>query len=206
MSKVLPRRIKTRLQAVRGLFLILGIASLAFVGYSLLDAKLFQTYANWRFDRAVQHPSSPVAFVQPTTVIALLPTHHELSSAVPVSGSTLGRIEIERLGISVMILEGTEAKTLRRSVGHIVGTALPGEFGNVGLAGHRDTFFRGLRDIQMGDEISLTTLGGLYHYRVKSMEIVPPEDIGVLNNSGGSELTLVTCYPFDFIGPAPKRF
>ena len=105
-----------------------------------------------------------------------------------------------------MIQEGTSDRTLQRGVGHITGTALLGKSGNVGLAAHRDTFFRKLRDIQAGDDIKLTTLTGSVLYRVELISIVEPEDSRVLSNSGENVLTLVTCYPFSYIGPAPKRF
>jgi len=118
----------------------------------------------------------------------------------------LGRIEIGTIGLSAMILEGTDGKTLRRAVGHIPGTALPGQQGNAAIAGHRDTFFRGLRNILKDDEITLTTSNGTHRYRVDSTQVVEPEDIWVLDHSDESILTLVTCYPFYFVGPAPQRF
>jgi sortase A len=121
-------------------------------------------------------------------------------------GSALGRIEISRIGLAVIIAEGTDEKTLQRAVGHITGTSLPGEQGNVALAGHRDTFFRELRNIRQDDEVTLTTPGGSFSYRVDSIKVVAPENTAVLNDSGESILTLVTCYPFYFVGPAPKRF
>ncbi len=118
----------------------------------------------------------------------------------------MGRIEIGTIGLSAMILEGTDGKTLRRAVGHIPGTALPGQQGNVAIAGHRDTFFRGLRNSLKDDEITLTTLSGSYRYRVDFTKVVEPEDTEVLDRSDDAILTLVTCYPFYFVGPAPKRF
>jgi len=121
-------------------------------------------------------------------------------------GTSLGRIEISRLGMAVMIVEGADEKSLQHAVGHIAGTALPGEQGNVGIAGHRDTFFRPLRNIRLNDDVKLTTLTGSYRYRVDSVKIVRPEDGNVLIDSGGSVLTLVTCYPFYFVGSAPMRF
>jgi sortase A len=128
-----------------------------------------------------------------------------VESAVP-EGSPLGRIEIGTIGLSAMILEGTDGKTLRRAVGHIPGTALPGQQGNIAIAGHRDTFFRGLRNIHQDDEITLTTLNGTSRYRVDFTQVVEPEDIAVLDHSDEAILTLVTCYPFYFVGPAPQRF
>ena len=117
-----------------------------------------------------------------------------------------GRLEIQRLGISVLVVEGTGPTELRRAVGHIAGTALPGRSGNVGIAGHRDMFFRPLRKIQPGDMITLTTALGQYRYRVAFAKVVSPNDITVLNPDGTEILTLVTCYPFYFVGSAPERF
>jgi sortase A len=118
----------------------------------------------------------------------------------------IGRMEIPRLNLSVVVFEGTTSKTLRRAAGHITGTALPGQPGNVGVAGHRDTFFRPLRNIQPNDIITLTTLRGAYRYRVVSTKIVRPDNVAVLDPDGTEVLTLVTCYPFYFVGPAPDRF
>jgi sortase A len=123
------------------------------------------------------------------------------------AGGLIGRIEIPRLGLSVIVAEGVDALTLRRAVGHIPRTAMPGQpAGNVGLAGHRDTFFRPLRNIRRDDVITLATPRGEYRYRVVSTRIVNPSDVGVLDPGGSEVLTLVTCYPFYFIGPAPSRF
>jgi len=128
------------------------------------------------------------------------------SPPAPIAGQLVGRIEIPRLGLSVIVAEGTGDATLRRAAGHIEGTALPGKSGNVGIAGHRDTLFRPLRNIRQDDVITLTTLQGLYRYRVVSTKVVSPYDVAVLNPDGREILTLVTCYPFFFIGPAPDRF
>ena len=118
----------------------------------------------------------------------------------------IGRIEIQRLGVSVLVVEGTGASALRRAAGHIAGTGLPGQTGNIGIAAHRDTFFRPLRNVQRDDIITLTTLRGEYRYRVVSTKVVDPHDVAVLNPDGTEVLTLVTCYPFYFIGSAPDRF
>ena len=118
----------------------------------------------------------------------------------------IGRIEIQRLGLSAIVVEGTTSTTLRRAVGHIPGTALPGQPGNIGISGHRDTFFRPLRNILQNDIITLTTLLGEYRYRVVSTRIVGPNDVAVLDPSQDEILTLVTCYPFYFVGSAPDRF
>jgi sortase A len=121
-------------------------------------------------------------------------------------GEVLGRLDIPRLGVSVAVLQGTSSRILRLGTGHIESTSLPGEGGNSGIAGHRDTFFRALRSIHMDDEIQLQTPTGLFHYEVDWAKVVTPDDISVLAPSTESALTLVTCYPFQFLGAAPKRF
>lgn len=127
-------------------------------------------------------------------------------TAEPAGDNLIGRIEIQRLGMSAVVAEGTDQPTLRRAVGHIEGTALPGQAGNIGIAAHRDTFFRPLRNVHRDDIITLTTLRGQYRYRVVSTKIVAPDDVAVLKSDGTEILTLVTCYPFYFIGSAPNRF
>jgi sortase A len=126
--------------------------------------------------------------------------------APAAAGGLIGRMEIPRLGLSVMVVEGVGTRNLRRAAGHIPGTALPGQPGNVGISAHRDTFFRPLRKIQKDDVIMFTTVLGDYRYRVMSTKVVKPRDVGVLHASGNEILTLVTCYPFFMVGPAPYRF
>jgi sortase A len=105
-----------------------------------------------------------------------------------------------------MIAEGVGDDVLRRSVGHVPGTGIPGKKGNVGLSAHRDMFFRHLGKLQTGDLIFVTTLDGVFRYQVESTNIVDPDESIVLRDIGRPTLTLVTCYPFRYIGPAPKRF
>jgi sortase A len=104
-----------------------------------------------------------------------------------------------------MILDGVDNRTLRLGIGHIPGTALPGEPGNTGIAGHRDTFFRALGGIHNGDQITVETLGGEYQYVVYSVIVVDPNNLGVLEDTGQPTLTLVTCYPFNLVGPSSRR-
>ena len=118
----------------------------------------------------------------------------------------ISRLEIPRIGLTAMVLDGASSQTMRVGLGHITGTSSPGENGNVAIAGHRDTFFRPLRRIQEGDEILLETPAKALTYRVSSTEIVDPSEVAVLRSHGKDELTLVTCYPFSYLGPAPKRF
>lgn len=170
---------------------IAGALAVCYVALTLLHAKLYQKAAgdalnkqNYEQD---QHSAS-------------------LPKAVAKEGDLLGRIEIPRLGMMVAILEGTKPRTLRLGVGHIGGTAHPGEPGNIGIAGHRDTFFRDLKDIRASDEIQIQTARGLSRYEVDWVRIVAPGDTRVLAPSAGSAITLVTCYPFHYIGAAPERF
>ena len=118
----------------------------------------------------------------------------------------LATLQIRRLGVSVVVLAGTDDWTLNRAVGHIAGTPKPGDDGNVALAGHRDGFFRPLKDIAVGDVIEMATEKGVDRYRVTQTLIVSPNDVWVLDPTETPTLTLVTCYPFYFIGSAPKRF
>jgi len=207
-----PTRTNVFLRWSRRLFFLIGILALGYVGFVLVDAKLYQAYQTWRFQQDLEG-LKPVSSGEYPHVPSLPPTLAEANRANAESprmagreGSPLGRIEISAIGLEVMILEGIEDETLRRAVGHIPGTALPGQLGNVAIAGHRDTFFRPLRSIRQDDEITLTTLNGTYRYRVDSTRIVEPEDVGVLDDSDDAVLTLVTCYPFNFVGSAPQRF
>lgn len=196
----------------RYLLLSLGILALTYCGFVLLDTRLYQAYQNQRFQQALKDSRPPVGDREHPDPS---PLHSAPVNAEPApvqmsnsgsEGFPLGRIEINRLGLTAMILEGTDARTLQRAVGHFEGTPLPGRQGNVAIAGHRDTFFRALRDIRTDDEIRLTTLDGSFRYRVSFTKVVFPEDIYVLAGSDDGILTLVTCYPFHFVGPAPKRF
>jgi sortase A len=107
-----------------------------------------------------------------------------------------GQIEIPSVDLAAIVLEGDDERTLRLAVGHIPGTAVPGPSGNVGIAGHPDTFFRPLRKINLGDEIRFSTKAGTFKYRVVSLRVVPPNAIEVLDDTRRPTLTLVTCYPF----------
>ena len=208
-----PTRATPFLRWSRNISLGIGVLLLGYCGYVLLDTHFFQAYQSWRFQRdlkslrsskgGAEHlkaPFLPAAEVKSNT------TQTENPGIAVREGSALGRIEIGTIGLEAMIMEGIDPKTLRRAVGHFPGTPLPGQQGNVAIAGHRDTFFRPLRNIRKDDEITMTTLAGSYRYRVDSTQVVDPGDIYVLDNSTEAILTLVTCYPFDFVGHAPKRF
>ena len=169
------------------LFLFLGVLAIGYAAYFYVSAYAFQKLESHSFSDA-----SPA-------------TGPASSPAVP-TGEVMGRIEIGRLGVSAVFVQGDSEQILRRAVGHVPQTAVPGSSGNVVLTGHRDTFFRALRKIQEGDSISLETTGGEYQYAVESTAIVSPSATEVLQSSGRDELTLITCYPFYYIGAAPDRF
>jgi sortase A len=162
---------------------------LGYCGFVLADGWLYQKREAHHLEQLLAASSTP-----PKTPVP------------PVTGALVGRIEIPRLGLSVVVAEGVAARTLRRAAGHIPGTGLPGQPGNIGISGHRDTFFRPLRNIRQDDVITLTTVAGNYSYRVVSIWIVTPSDASVLDPSADEVLTLITCYPFYFVGPAPERF
>jgi sortase A len=124
----------------------------------------------------------------------------------PEDGSPLARIEIPRLKLSAIVFEGTTTDVLDIGVGHLVSSAVPGNGGNVVLSAHRDTFFRALRDVRIGDTVTISSPTLRTRYIVESTSIVEPNDISVIQPTSDSRLTLITCYPFRFIGKAPKRF
>lgn len=193
--------LRRTLRWTRRAFLACAVVLLGYCGFVVVDGRIYQGQENRRLDRlrhGRQEAAPAVDHNKPPAVSNLI--------MPAIAGDLIGRIEIPRLHLSVVIVEGISRATLRRAVGHIPGTALPGGRGNVGISGHRDTFFRPLRNIQRDDVISLTTLSGEYRYRVVSTRVVGPADIGVLNPVGYEVLTLVTCYPFYFVGPAPSRF
>jgi len=129
------------------------------------------------------------------------------ASATPLAlGEVVARIRIADLGVDAMAVEGVDDATLRHAVGHFPGTALPGEHGNASFAAHRDSFFRGLRRVAIGQRIDVETPRGTYSYEVVETDVVEPTRVDVIDPRGGSDLTLVTCYPFDYVGPSPRRF
>jgi sortase A len=175
---------------------MIGALALGYCLAVFLGAKLYQARESRDFAQELRLKERNEAV--PVDSVAAL--------ATPAKHGVVGRLEIPRLGVSVMVVEGVDDSDLKRAVGHIPRTALPGDSGNVGIAGHRDTFFRPLRSIERDDTITVSTLHGAYRYRVVSMNVVRPEDIQVLYPTGRASLTLVTCFPFDYIGAAPKRF
>lgn len=182
----------------RSLFLI---AALCLGGYvwSTADARFFQAVEERQLERRLAEAGQPAASGPGNPARPAPPAQVE-------PGESLGRMEIPRLGLEVIVAAGVDNKTLRRAAGHIPGTPLPGAAGNVGIAGHRDSFFRPLKDVAVGDQVVLTMPYGTFLYEVESTQIVGPRQIEVLDPTPEPALTLVTCYPFYFVGSAPKRF
>jgi len=183
-----------------GLF-VCAVSMLGYCVFVLVDTHVFQERESRNLQRLLEDRRA----TRSDSPQAKLLSPPEIPPASAISG-LIGRIEIARLGLSVIIIEGDDGKTLRRAAGHVPGTALPGQRGNVGITGHRDTFFRPLRNIQMDDVITVTTLQGEYRYRVVSTKVVRPDNVAVLDSAAGEILTLVTCHPFYFLGAAPNRF
>jgi sortase A len=128
------------------------------------------------------------------------------ASAVLPAGSLIGSLDIPRLRLSAMIAQGDDDATLKVAIGHLPETPLPWHVGNSALAGHRDTFFRPLRHIRVGDEMRVSTPHGDFRYHVRETMIVGPNDIWILGPTDRPTLTLITCYPFSYVGKAPRRF
>ena len=122
------------------------------------------------------------------------------------AGDVVGRLEIPRLSLSTVVFEGADQDVLERGAGHVPGSALPGDRGNTVLAAHRDTFFRPLRGIRTGDVVKIHTPRRDNVYVVESARVVEPNAVDVLNPTPEPALTLITCYPFRYIGSAPERF
>jgi sortase A len=186
------RRARTILSAA----LIGGGVLLLFLGSrDFLESRLGQAGAEEEFN---EHPAP-----------ASLPAERHGSAAVasppPAAGRTIAKLAIPRLGSELYVVEGDGARELRRGPGHLSGTAFPGQNGNCVIAGHRDTHFRVLKDIRKGDDIVIETAAGKFLYRVRSMRVVSPRNVSALQPTSDAELNLITCYPFYYLGSAPKR-
>ena len=162
-----------------------GMALTIWCGAVLLDAHFVAT---------MPVPDPPKVETGSTTPLA------------PVTGSWVARLDAPSVGLTATVLEGSDDGTLARAAGHIEDTAFPGQPGNVGIAGHRDTTFRAVRNLHVGDPLELTTSDRIYRYVITKAFIVDPEDVYVLDPGDRPMLTLVTCYPFTYIGHAPHRY
>ena len=171
---------------------IIGLLLAARGLYEFAGGKIYQVWRGRQLDQTLQNVP--------------LPATAKARHVSYAEGSAIGRLEIPRIGVSVVVLEGSDTGTLRLGVGRVPNSSLPNESGNVVLAGHRDTFFRPLREIRQGDRISLRTPEGAFPYVVDWTEIVNPTNTSVLLPTSNPALTLVTCYPFNYVGAAPQRF
>jgi sortase A len=184
---------RNRMSAI---LLLAGSAALLWCATVWGGAALFEKYQAWRWNTRTLAAAPPVEIVTPPAAALPAPKLHEV----------IAWLEIPRLQISTAVLEGDDDLALDLGAGHIPGTPLPSAAGNVGIAAHRDSFFRSLSGIEPRDRIRLRTPEGDWEYTVESTRIVRPSDVSVLANSRQPELTLVTCYPFHYVGAAPLRF
>jgi len=192
------------------------VAGLGVWAWSVAGQAVYQDWGNWAFERQVRGERATIGeylrarLGHPTAAQKSTPPQQTIPPPGPPpateNNALLGRLSIPRLDLHAMVREGVGEKTLGLALGHIPGTALPGQNGNVGVAGHRDTLFRGLREIHRNDLIRFETSTGSHEYRVESTQVVAPQDVSVLAAHQSPELTLVTCYPFYYVGAAPDRF
>ena len=175
-------------------FGLAGLLLSGFCAYRILDARFFQARENMRLEERLRPGATRNS-----------PASSQVSPPRK-AGSLVGRLEIPRIHLSAIVLEGGDERTLDRGVGRITHSADPGDPGNLVLGGHRDTYFRPLRYIRNGDRITVTTPQGSFQYAVEWTRVVQPEDTDLLRPTSDPALTLVTCYPFRYIGPAPQRF
>jgi sortase A len=193
---VTPRR-RLAAQIASKLLFLAGAMSIAGVMYTYASAHAFQSR---ELARLHAYHAVPAAAAERVVVA---PPHSRVARA---DGATIGEIRIDRLQMDAVIAEGDSNAVLRRAVGHLSDTPMPGESGNVVLAAHRDTFFRPLKSIRAGDVIEIVTEYQIWRYRVDWSRVVSPSDTSVLGDAGDDVLTLVTCYPFEYVGRAPTRF
>ena len=194
---------------VSRVLIVAGLALIAWPVYVSTDSAIAQWSGRRQLAHAVQaeralRVKKNVPEEQEETIVVRTPgTAPEPAVA---RGTVLGQFDVPRLGLSYVLLEGTDSRTLDRSVGHVEGTGLPGSAGNISIAGHRDRHFRKLEWIQRDDQIVLTSRGGAqYVYRVEWSRVFKPGDIQVLDESHGPAITLITCFPFEYVGAAPLR-
>jgi sortase A len=197
MSNSLPEPTKT--PRFERLLWIIAFLSLGFCAWVWVDSHYYQASLGRRLDAMLQSRSGA-----PGSRLKLGIATRTRSEAR--KGGLVGRVEIPRLKVKAMVTEGITPGKLRKAVGHVPGTAFPGESGNVAIAGHRDSFFRGLKDVRKGDRVQLYTPDGSFEYRVDSIRLVKPTETEVLAASSMPTLTLITCYPFNYVGAAPDRF
>ena len=181
---------------------VVGLLLLGGAAAAVVRARVYQARQERAFSD-LERRAAPAAGLEPISRPPSVPASEQVAQADPL---VLGVIEIPRIGLSAVVREGDDDETLAVAVGHVPGTARPGEPGNMALAGHRDSFFRALRRIRVDDTIRFRSPSRRYEYRVESTEVVGPGETRVLGPSVAPVLTLVTCYPFGYVGHAPDRF
>jgi sortase A len=169
-------------------------------GLVIAGLGLHTVWTSYRAGKQAEKQWERMVLSQPRVPQPAGPSHHFQV------GETMARLSIDRLDTHWIVLEGADKKELRLGPGHLVNTALPGSRGNCVIAGHRDTQFRILRNVEIGEKISLEIDGHTYTYRVIDKRVVAPTDNHALHPTPTPTLTLVTCYPFYYVGAAPKRF
>ena len=192
------RRPASVLRWAERLFVIGGAAVLAWCAVVVTDAYLTQRSARQSLE-TISRVAAPALPRVPATPVPK-------PRSIARRGTAIAALSIPRVDLSAIVLHGSDDQTLRRGPGHLENTAMPGEAGNAVIAGHRDTFFRPLRNVRLGDEIFVDTPRGRVEYRVTSLRVVHPRDISVLEPTDDEVLTLITCYPFTLLGRAPDRF
>jgi LPXTG-site transpeptidase (sortase) family protein len=191
-----------------------GMVMLTIVVWSETESALYQAAQARYFEARVREaaatelepPGAPAPLAHPARPSTVLLRQLRRIPDLAQDPLLIGRLEIPRLGLSAMVREGVDPSTLRKAVGHLPGTAMPGQSGNFVIAGHRDGFFRGLRLIRKKDKILLRTPTAVFSYDVKELSVVDPTDSNALQSTVSRVCTLVTCFPFDYFGPAPRRF
>jgi sortase A len=184
---------------IRVVLLIIGLLCVGYFAYTWANQEIYQSYQNWALDQErTGHPPA--------------------SMPIPSDGSVIGRVVISRLNLSEVVRQGVDSNTLKEAVGHVPSTAMPGQSGNFAIAAHRDTLFRGLKDIKIGDLVTFESQTGSFQYQVLATRIVKPTNVSILRPDGGGLipeqvigthpklLTMITCYPFYYVGSAPDRF
>lgn len=199
-------------RAAADVLLLAGFACLLVWAWGLLEPTLYQRVQKTQFERQIferQMGEQPLHAESSQPAVAQ--TRAALKTPAASSGwfqrdpLVVGEIEVPRLEMSVIVREGMDDATLRKAAGHVPSTALPGEPGNFVVLAHRDTLFRPLRGLETGDSVRVRTASGDFNYWIDSIEVVPPESVE-LSPFAEAGITLVTCFPFDFVGPAPRRF
>jgi sortase A len=181
------------------LFIVAGLAMLGWCAYVWVDSGVAQYAARQSLDvSGPALPRSPLASNIPPPIADVTPP--------PARGAAIAELSIPRVNLSAVVLHGSDARTLRRGPGHLEDTPLPGQPGNIVIAGHRDSFFRQLRYLAVGDEVFLDSPAGRFRYQISSLRVVHPWDTTVLAQTSDETLTLITCFPFWVLGDAPDRF